>query len=126
MIMTKEKAKHLAEVLNAYAEGKTIEVLLDGEWGEVNLDEYSLDAENEHYRIKKVPKYRPFRSAEECFEEMQKHQPMGWLYRDTIFVHITEIGLGRIAFDNCMYSFVEAFNKGYTFADGQPFGIKEH
>ena len=124
--MTKEKAKYLAEVLKAYAEGKTIEVLLDGGWREVNLDEYSLDAENEHYRIKKEPKYRPFKNAEECFEEMQKHQPMGWLYRDTIFVHITEIGLGRIAFDNCMYSFVEAFNKGYTFADGQPFGIKEH
>ena len=124
--MTQEKAKYLAEVLKAYAEGKTIEVLLDGGWREVNLDEYSLDAENEHYRIKKEPKYRPFKNAEECFEEMQKHQPMGWLYRDTIFVHITEIGLGRIAFDNCMYSFVEAFNNGYTFADGQPFGIKEH
>ena len=124
--MTKEKAKYLAEVLKAYAEGKTIEVLLDGGWREVNLDEYSLDAENEHYRIKKEPKYRPFKSAKECFEEMQKHQPIGWLYCDTVFVHITEIGLGRIAFDNCMYSFVEAFNKGYTFADGQPFGIKEH
>ena len=124
--MTKEKAKYLAEVLKAYAEGKTIEVLLDDGWREVNLDEYSLDAENEHYRIKKEPKYRPFRSAKECFDEMQKHQPIGWLYWDTVFVHITEIGLGRIAFDNCMYSFVEAFNKGYTFADGQPFGIKEH
>ena len=124
--MTKEKAKYLAEVLKAYAEGKTIEVLLDDGWREVNLDEYSLDAENEHYRIKKEPKYRPFRSAKECFEEMKKHQPIGWLYWDTVFVHITEIGLGRIAFDNCMYSFVEAFNKGYTFADGQPFGIKEH
>ena len=30
--MTKEKAKHLAEILNAYAEGKPIEVLLDDEW----------------------------------------------------------------------------------------------
>ena len=124
--MTKEKAKYLAEVLKAYAEGKPIEVLLDDGWREVNLDEYSLDAENEHYRIKKEPKYRPFRSAKECFDEMKKHQPIGWLYWDTVFVHITEIGLGRIAFDNCMYSFVEAFNKGYTFADGQPFGIKEH
>ena len=124
--MTKEKAKYLAEVLKAYAEGKPIEALLDDGWREVNLDEYSLDAENEHYRIKKEPKYRPFRNAKECFDEMQKHQPIGWLYLDTVFVHITEIGLGRIAFDNCTYSFVEAFNKGYTFADGKPFGIKEH
>lgn len=124
--MTKEKAKYLAEVLKAYAEGKPIEVLLDSGWREVNLDEYSLDAENEHYRIKKEPKYRSFRSAKECFDEMQKHQPIGWLYWNTAFVHITEIGLDCIAFDNCTYSFVEAFNNGYTFTDGQPFGIKEH
>ena len=124
--MTKEKAKYLAEVLKAYAEGKPIEVLLDDGWREVNLDEYSLDAENEHYRIKKEPKYRPFKNAEECFNEMQKHQPIGWLYWNTAFVHITEIGLGCIAFDNCTYTFIEAFNHGYTFVDGQPFGIKEY
>ena len=124
--MTKEKAKYLAEVLKAYAEGKTIEVLLDGGWREVNLDEYSLDAENEHYRIKKEPKYRPFRSAKECFEEMKKHYPFGWIYWNNILVHITETGVGYVKFDSCIYSFIEAFNKGYTFADGQPFGIKEH
>ena len=128
--MTKEKAKYLAEVLKAYAEGKTIEVLLDGGWREVNLDEYSLDAENEHYRIKKEPKYRPFKNAKECFEEMKKHYPIGWMYLDKIWdnivVHITEIGARDIEFNSCVYSFVEAFNKGYTFADGQPFGIKEH
>ena len=124
--MTKEKAKYLAEVLKAYAEGKSIEALLDDGWREVNLDEYSLDAENEHYRIKKEPTYRPFKNAKECFEEMKKHYPIGWMYWNNIFVHITEIGLGCIAFDNCTYSFVEAFNNGYTFTDGQPFGIKEH
>ena len=123
--MTKEKAKYLAEVLKAYAEGKTIEVLLDDGWREVNLDEYSLDAENEHYRIKKEPKYRPFRSAKECFEEMKKHQPIGWLYWNSIFVHITEIGLVCIEFDSYTYTFEEAFNKGFTFVDGQPFGIKD-
>ena len=46
--MTKEEAKQMAEVLNAYAEGKTNEVLLDGKWGEVDLNEYSFDPENEY------------------------------------------------------------------------------
>ena len=128
--MTKEKAKYLAEVLKAYAEGKPIEVLLDDGWREVNLDEYSLDVENDSYRIKKEPKYRPFKNAKECFEEMKKHYPIGWMYLDKIWdnilVHITEIGVGYVEFDSCIYSFVEAFNKGFTFADGQPFGIKEH
>ena len=127
--MTKEQAKHLAEVLNAYAEGKPIEVLLDGEWGEVDLNEYSFDPENESYRIKKEPTYRPFKNAKECFEEMKKHYPIGWMYLDKIWdnivVHITEIGAIDIEFNSCVYSFVEAFNKGFTFADGQPFGIEE-
>ena len=127
--MTKEKAKHLAEILNAYAEGKPIEVLLDDEWGEVDLNEYSFD-ENESYRIKKEPKYRPFKNAKECFEEMKKHYPIGWMYCDNIWdnilVHITETGVGYVEFDSYIYSFIESFNKGFTFADGQPFGIKEH
>ena len=118
--MTKEKAKQMAEVLNAYAEGKPIEVLLDGEWGEVDLNEYSFD-ERESYRIKKEPTYRPFKNAKECFEEMKKHQPFGWLkvkdieqYYSISIVYSTE-NYNRYynLFSNC------------TFADGQPFGIKE-
>ena len=118
MIMTKEQAKHLSEVLKAYTEGKIIEVLLDGEWREVNLDEYSLDAENQYYRIKKEPKYKPFKNAKECFEEMQKHQPFGWVKcknEDCYMVHI-EV--------NNDFDFKFCF-KEYVFTDGTPFGIKE-
>ena len=119
--MTKEKAKQMAEVLNAYAEGKPIEVLLDGEWGEVDLNEYSFDPENESYRIKKTPKYRPFKNAKECFNEMKKHQPFGWLkakdleqyYSITIIHYVENCNRYYNLFSNC------------TFADGQPFGIKE-
>ena len=61
---------------------------------------------------------------------MKKHYPIGWVYCDNIWdnilVHVTETGVGYVEFDSCTYSFVEAFNKGFTFADGQPFGIKEH
>lgn len=60
---------------------------------------------------------------------MKKHYPIGWMYWDNIWdnilVHITEIGVGYVEFDSCIYSFLEAFNKGFTFADGQPFGIKD-
>ena len=127
--MTKEKAKYLAEVLNAYAEGKTIEVFLDKEceWREVPTDGYSFDIEKETYRIKKTPKYRPFKNAEECFEEMQKHQPVGWLHFDKIFVQITKIKPKplRIECDSSVYFCEELHKIGITFADGQPFGIKE-
>ena len=128
--MTKEKAKHLAEIFNAYAEGKPIEVFLDGEWCEITSNGFNFDVENDSYRIKKEPTYRPFKNAKECFEEMKKHYPIGWMYLDKIWynilVHITEIGARDIEFNSCVYSFIEAFNKGFTFADGQPFGIKEY
>ena len=130
--MTKEQAKQMAEVLNAYAEGKPIEVLLDGEWGEVDLNEYSFDPENESYRIKKELKYRPFKNAEECFEEMQKHKPVGWLRRWDDLVQIVSItdsviGIwtGSAPYYYRRYIFKEVINGGITFADGQPFGIKE-
>ena len=123
--MTKEKAKQIAEVLNAYAEGKPIEVLLDGEWGEVDLDEYSFD-ERESYRIKKEPTYRPFKNAKELLEEMQKHQPVGWLVSYKAFSIITAFNNEVIEFGNSKYKFEEILINGrITFADGQPFGIKE-
>ena len=104
--MTKEKAKQMAEVLNAYAEGKPIEVLLDGEWGEVDLNEYSFDPENESYRIKKEPKYRPFKNAKECFEEMKKHYPIGWICRGNGFQQITKVGATYIEDDEYIHFFV--------------------
>ena len=120
--MTKEKAKHLAEVLNAYAEGKPIEVFLDGEWSEITSDGlFNFDVENDYYRIKKEPTCRPFKNAKECFEEMKKHQPFGWLkakdleqyYSITIVHYVENYNRYYNLFSNC------------TFADGQPFGIKE-
>ena len=123
--MTKEKAKHLAEVFNAYAEGKPIEVFLDGEWGEITPDKYYFDIEDECYRIKKTPNYRPFKNAKEFLDEMQKHQPVGWLVSDKAFSIITEFNNIEIEFGNSNYKFEEILINGITFADGQPFGIKE-
>ena len=127
--MTKEQAKHLAEVLHAYAEGKTIEVLLDGEWGEVDLNEYSFD-ERESYRIKKEPTYRPFKNAEECFEEMQKHQPFGWVKNEQMKFNIVCIrpnGTVRTVINNGIYNSWYSFKDSFqlTFIDGTQFGIKE-
>ena len=123
--MTKEKAKHLAEVLNAYAEGKPIEVLLDGEWGEVDLNEYSFD-ERESYIIKKEPTYRPFKNAKECFEEMQKHQPFGWIKAPNgeLFC-IDKVFDEGVVYKHSSCRFEEYLDGNYTFADGTPFGIKE-
>ena len=124
--MTKEKAKHLAEVLNAYAEGKPIEVFLDGEWSEITSDGlFNFDVENDYYRIKKEPTCRPFKNAKELLEEMQKHKPVGWLVSYKAFSIITAFNNEVIEFGNSKYKFEEILINGITFADGKPFGIKE-
>ena len=66
---------------------------------------------------KKEPTYRPFKNKGECWAEMQKHQPFGWMkYKSGEAFYIVAIGNGN--------DFIRAYEK-LTFADGTPFGIKE-
>lgn len=86
------------------------------------------------YHIKPEPKYRPFKNVEECWNEMKKHQPFGWLKdKDSELRNIqalTEkmstiadgVYLHGINLINGWHVFEEAV-KEYTFADGEPFGI---
>ena len=125
--MTKEKAKQIAEVLNAYAEGKQIEVFLDGEWSEITPDKYYFDIEDECYRIKKEPTYRPFKNAKECINEMKKHYPVGRIKQNgyECIYFISPVGNGVCVYGLYKYFiYDDCFNR-FTFADGKPFGIKE-
>ena len=73
------------------------------------------------------PSYRPFKTKEECWQEMQKHRPFGWLINNMSgsYVHPILYCSTLFMFDKgCTDTFDVAF-KHYTFADGAPFGIKE-
>lgn len=123
--MTREEAKELLPLIQGYAEGKTIQFLkIDSTWRDMTEPNFSSPAN--YYRIKPEPKYRPFANAQECWNEMQKHQPFGWLKSGKLLMYIISIGEGitvhnRIS--NCGYSFKSAVS--LTFADGTPFGILE-
>ena len=126
--MTREIAKKLLPIIQAFAEGKDIEYSYDGEhWESTNTPSWDC---NVMYRIKAEPKYRPFKTKEECWNEMHKHPDFGWLIKmDTgvfAFVNIKAIFSEEIVFDNDfdnVYTFKNAF-KYYKFTDGTPFGIK--
>lgn len=128
--MTREQAKELLPIIQAYAEGKTIQVkATDNLWYEYNSNKNKLkfDSDPQNYRIKPKTKYRPFNNAEECWKEMQKHQHFGWIKNGRLLFNIITIRTDGIivsnTVSNCVYSFKTAFN--LTFADGTPFGIKE-
>ena len=77
--MTREEAKEYLPIMQAFAEGKTIQYLDDrGFWNDIKTC-VSFDYNISCYRIKPEIKYRPFKSQEECWNEMLKHQPFGWV-----------------------------------------------
>ena len=75
--MTREEAKELLPIMQAFADGKTIQVWANDTWQD---EEYPSFGELSLFRIKPEPEYRPFKTQEECWNEMLKHQPFGWIY----------------------------------------------
>lgn len=119
--------------IQAYAEGKTIQFLNGDKWA--NVYETDFYQSPDKYHIKPEPKYRPFKTQEECWNEMILHQPFGWVKSkdNGHFYCIGEIawsqafGAFTIIFstkEKLSYSFDSVYRE-YTFLDGTPFGIKE-
>lgn len=125
--MTIEEAKRRAELYSALADGKTIQYKSDhDEWVDLKMDLMCGIAESFRYRIKPEPKYRPFKSQKECWNEMLKHQPFGWVKEISceMLYLINGISNMSIVIMEDINSFKEAMNI-YEFKDGTPFGIKE-
>ena len=133
--MDRNQAKEFYPFLQAFAEGKVIESrtkpsLIEGsdvpnDWTEMKEIEFWNNIE---YRIKPESTYRPFKDKEECWQEMLKHQPFGWVKRNGYYYNIIAIGVisvtiigseGNIARVN--YS--DLLSR-YSFVDGTPFGVK--
>lgn len=123
--MNREQAKELLPIIQAFADGKTIETLdCRGVW--VAMEEHYFGKLPNCYRIKPEPKYRPFKDAEECWQEMQKHQPFGWVKASHGYFNIIGIINDKINFGtNNNWLDYEYIFKMYKFIDGTPFGIKE-
>ena len=129
--MDRNQAKALLPIIQAYAEGKEIEIFdcTKKMWETAILPHF--DCDSIFYRIKPETTYRPFKDAEECWKEMLKHKPFGWLKRKeaTEDVYFTITGLtndthGAMLNSSGGWSFSGLFDY-YTFADGTPFGVKE-
>ena len=127
--MTREEAKQLLPIIQAFAEGKAIESrCIKGDkslWYDDEDPSFDNDLE---YRLKPEPKYLPFANAEECFAEMQKHQPLGWVKdkKDGHYVLITGVDddtCGMSLNGNAAWS-LSGIMDLFTFADGVPFGVK--
>ena len=127
--MTREEAKELLPIIQAFADGKTIEIY-DEEWKTMVFKDPHFDSAPSRYRIKPEPKYRPFKTKEECWNEMMKHQPFGWLTskktdNNALIGYVgglNNIYISFIAGESEAYS-AEMLFDNYKFVDGTPFGI---
>ena len=74
------------------------------------------------------PKYRPFKNAEECWNEMLKHQPFGWIKEKATqsMSLVNEVSPLSDTIKWAVWNIsVYSMYGTVTFADGAPFGIKE-
>ena len=127
--MTREEAKELMPVIKAFAEGKEIQYRNSfNEWIDIKKNEgLSFIKTPLDYRIKPESQYRPFKSQEECWNEMLKHQPFGWVRSkkcNALLWNVTSINKDDITIICDYYKFHRAF-ECFEFTDGTPFGIKE-
>ena len=123
--MDRNQAKELLPIIKAYVEGKTIQLQhIDCTWQDakyLNLGRGLI------YRIKPEPKYRPFANAKECWTEMQKHRPFGWVKRFGNYTQIIALDNNTITLSNSIGKSTFLSYKDYkqiTFADGSVFGVK--
>lgn len=124
--MTREEAKIFLPVIQAYSEGKPIEIVDSlGKWHELYAAAFNDNPKK--YRIKPNPKYRPFKDAEECCSEMLKHQPIGFVKYQRDFFQIIHIDDKSISYGSAcgviMRGKFDDILKCFTFADGTPFGV---
>ena len=133
MKMTREEAKEMLPIIQAWADGQTVD------WYDPaigwSLSGFTLDFDKKpnFYRIKPEPKYRPFKTREECWEEMHKHPDFGWVkvnvtceYEQIVRIFDyckTELCFNIANSDDDYTS--EMMLNSYTFTDGAPFGVKE-
>lgn len=128
--MTREEAKEILPIIKAFSEGKKILVkdkrLSDAKCNWSEVDDCSFNMEQFKYRIKPEPTYRPFKNAEECWYEMERHQPFGWVKDRNgskfVIENVDSRGFVEV-YDEGTCTFNEVF-ENRTFVDGLPFGVK--
>ena len=123
--MDRNQAKALLPIIQAYAEGKEIEIFdcTKKMWETAILPHF--DCDSIFYRIKPETTYRPFKDAEECWKEMLKHKPFGWvkstLFKD--FALVKRVTTLYVEINRDIIDYKDALDK-FTFADGTNFGVK--
>ena len=122
------KVSEQIAIMKAFEDGKSIErrAFFTSEWKSIdNINNYQFNFAEYEYRIKPVPKYRPYESVEEAFNDAKKHG--FWVKskdkHSLFFIDSFEAaGNGDIYIGHChVGAFIEKF---VWFDDCSPCGVK--
>ena len=128
--MDRNQSKKLLPIIQAYAEGKTIQSrCIKGDTSLWYDDENPSFDDDFEYRIKPDSKpesktdvnYRPFANVEECWQELLKHEPFGWVKDTEANEYLNVYCISNSA------SSIDLFGRMFKrciFIDGSPYGIK--
>lgn len=135
MKLTREEAKEMLPIIQAWADGQTVDWYDPAIGWRLSGFTLNFDKKPNFYRIKPEPKYRPFKTREECWNEMHKHPDFGWVkvnvnvtfeYEQIVRIcdyRNTELTFNIANSDDVYTS--EMMLNSYTFTDGTPFGVKD-
>lgn len=131
--MTREQVKFILPILQAYADGKEIQAqgkngVGVSDWVDIS-DCHQFSTTLFNYRVKPESEYRAFKSSDEAFEEMKKHEPFGWINEKgsnckmyILSVDNDGVLVGDYENDKEFISYETIFHH-HTFIDDTPFGI---
>lgn len=130
--MTRENVKKNMDIISAFAEDKVIQIINEkGEWVDLTerdgLPIETIAEDPSSFRIKPESKYRPFNNTEECWQEMQKHSPFGWVInkKDNTRHLVTMVEPdGSVIISYEQNRTKRGAFEDFTFADRVPFGVK--
>lgn len=128
-----ENGSIIVNVLDNWIPYSNVTFTAEGKWYNIEQSECLLFPSKDNrdwnkfdYSIK--PKYRPFKNAQECLEEIKKHVPFGWVKDKYSFYPIEMIcdWFDKECIKCCGTWFTpEKMFKDATFLDGTAFGIIE-
>ena len=122
------KVSEQIAIIKAYEDGKSIErrAFFTSEWKSIdNINNYQFNFAEYEYRIKPVPKYRPYESVEEAFNEAEKHG--FWIKcknkESLCTIHDFGVGICGDLYING-YDALKFLNDFVWHDDGSPCGVK--
>ena len=132
MRLTREEAKEMLPIIQAWADGKTVDWYDEDIGWRASGFKLDFDKNPKYYRInsESESKYRPFKSQDECWTEMLKHQPFGWFkstHNKNLF-NIVCINDNEIKITNTLTKYKDTYDRAFAnieFVDGTPFGVKD-